>query len=1215
MLLVLAVLFQSVPFSDQIHAETKITQTIYEENNVKWILETTTDDENRMFLSLDTPQTLEELSFSSTFQRMLSTHQVTLKTDCFKDCNIKTLTLPANVTLADGCFNGSVIDCLICPSVTISSKAFQGNDGVSIRKLVFSGDNTTIPSQCFAYHSYLEEVQFTDSSQITVKACAFQDCKKLSRLSADPSVTALTLSFFSFENCTALQQVDLYGDCTLYPRTFGNCAALQDATFHGETTFYPFQQLVPPSTSMICLNMGGAFYQAFDKAYQSDPKQQVKKSITFQGPVNCITEPISETTTAAALTCNQSVIEQCDGLTDVTFEDTATLNSKNFISSCQSLQTIDFQKDATLGTGVFQQCENLDRISFQGSVDLWDAKSSPFTQCTANTISVSSKNKEDHCRLSFADTGTIGKVFLDSPDISGTIAETAQIQTLIFPEENHPIDSSDALKQLKDCQLLSHTIYGYDTSSAGTVRQWSNTQNQNGTFQNIISGLETRYKGTLIGDWFTPDDIKKDQLSVSAYYSYDPAQKRFSVSPDQNEKKGYHLCALPERMKAGTTVPYTVCYAGQTAKSTLSLIQKKVVDLSVTWDKAQISQLVKGQPVSAAAIVSKASLTYNNGEQKTLAPNTLTLRVIEKDNGLSTFVVTTKEAPSLSACYETALRDNHIVNLSAEYTAPGPYYVGDAIKKEDLQLHAVYYYDEDPTVPHTLSCSAISQDTLTHAGANVLTVSCGSLHCNLSIDAIAVKPIAITGTIDPAVTCYARTPSVDPKDITLTITYNNGTKHTTTADDPALSCKLKTLHVTDQTVTIAVVYHDLQSPAIHIPVVPKKISAMQFTTASTTLTAGAILDKRIITGITVHYNDGDCQTYHSTEIDYKNLSLRGPIIRAGQWNELTVTYMGFKTPIQFFGTEEPLSFIHASYLGDGYDRTKPLSVTDLRVDGIYKNGMVKSLSDAFQIQLLSETDKDGAIFAIRYDTYECRIKIPYLVSSNPDAKETQTPDTSPTVFVPSPSPVQVTAPEPTVLLTSSPQPTAQPQPVRLDNLSTSAPPQPTPTQVMHSTITLSDSSSGIVFCKKKYYPIHTSKPISFSIMTTNVTEVTYQLLPKGAKLSPKKWMPFTSSRLFVKKTKKPTILYLIFRDHTGSEHIIHTCGFYIDKKKPTCNISNKSVYPAGFKLKCKDNGKLQSCRLDGTAIPSTYTIRKKGAHTLKLTDRANNQKVIRFSIR
>ncbi len=73
--------------------------------------------------------------------------------------------------------------------------------------------------------------------------------------------------------------------------------------------------------------------------------------------------------------------------------------------------------------------------------------------------------------------------------------------------------------------------------------------------------------------------------------------------------------------------------------------------------------------------------------------------------------------------------------------------------------------------------------------------------------------------------------------------------------------------------------------------------------------------------------------------------------------------------------------------------------------------------------------------------------------------------------------------------------------------------------------------------------------------------------------------------------------------------------FYVDRKKPTTNVKNNKVYKKNIKLKFKDSvSGIKKATLNGKKIKSGKTIKKNGNYTLKLTDKAGNVKVVKFTI-
>lgn len=76
------------------------------------------------------------------------------------------------------------------------------------------------------------------------------------------------------------------------------------------------------------------------------------------------------------------------------------------------------------------------------------------------------------------------------------------------------------------------------------------------------------------------------------------------------------------------------------------------------------------------------------------------------------------------------------------------------------------------------------------------------------------------------------------------------------------------------------------------------------------------------------------------------------------------------------------------------------------------------------------------------------------------------------------------------------------------------------------------------------------------------------------------------------------------------------CTFYIDKKKPTVKgVKNGKTYKKSVKVKCKDNMKLKSVKVNGKKKKTSFTLKKKGKYTIVAQDKAGNKTKVKIKIK
>lgn len=96
----------------------------------------------------------------------------------------------------------------------------------------------------------------------------------------------------------------------------------------------------------------------------------------------------------------------------------------------------------------------------------------------------------------------------------------------------------------------------------------------------------------------------------------------------------------------------------------------------------------------------------------------------------------------------------------------------------------------------------------------------------------------------------------------------------------------------------------------------------------------------------------------------------------------------------------------------------------------------------------------------------------------------------------------------------------------------------------------------------------------------------------------------------VKKNGKHTV---IARDAAGNTS---KCTFYLDKISPTIRgVKNGQTYRKPVKIRCKDNMKLSSVKVNGKKKGSSFTLKKKGNYTITARDKAGNTRKLKIKIK
>lgn len=131
---------------------------------------------------------------------------------------------------------------------------------------------------------------------------------------------------------------------------------------------------------------------------------------------------------------------------------------------------------------------------------------------------------------------------------------------------------------------------------------------------------------------------------------------------------------------------------------------------------------------------------------------------------------------------------------------------------------------------------------------------------------------------------------------------------------------------------------------------------------------------------------------------------------------------------------------------------------------------------------------------------------------------------------------------------------------------------------------------------KKYY-----KTSVFGTATDKTTAVSSITIDKKKS---------SDSYISVSKNGKHTVVAKDLAGNTAK------CIFYIDKKKPAVKgVKNGKTYKKSVKVKCKDNMKLKSVKVNGKKKKASFTLKKKGKYTIIAQDKAGNKTKVKIKIK
>jgi len=547
--------------------------------------------------------------------------------------------------------------------------------------------------------------------------------------------------------------------------------------------------------------------------------------------------------------------------------------------------------------------------------------------------------------------------------------------------------------------------------------------------------------------------------------------------------------------------------------------------------------------------------------------------------------------------------ENEIISISAKLNDDKTYYVGDKIDTSKIVITPKYKYDTESTRNTTVEYNKLSDVTLSKAGENEITVYYNDLKTTMIVFANAVVPTKLYATFDTNYKYYDGQDTIDPKTIAVTIEYNNGSKKS--GADIEYAYDVKEIVKTDNTIQAIVSYQGLET-TIDIPITPKEITSIKASANIASATEGTTLTKTIIDKIELTYNNGKTETLDATTIDYDNLSFNDYVIKANEKNTITVNYAGKSTEITIVGVSNTITTIYAEYIGSGQTVGTQIPVSDVSVHAINSNGQITNITDGVLLENAIPYNVGPNTVTVHYGSFSCTITVTGLPASATTTEPSISPD----------APEKTNTPEPAK--TSQPDTTTAPTGTVTPNSTTVVPTPDTANNapvVTNTSITVTSNNKKIKTATDKTYKVYTNKTVTLTINGVSSSAIKYQVVAKGAKISDTAWKDVVNNKITVSKTEKPSIVYIQYTDANGMIQTIHTNGFTIDKKKATVNVKKNETYKAGKKVTFKDASGIKSAKLDGKKVKSGIKIKKKGMHTLVVTDKAGNKITVKFKIK
>lgn len=344
-----------------------------------------------------------------------------------------------------------------------------------------------------------------------------------------------------------------------------------------------------------------------------------------------------------------------------------------------------------------------------------------------------------------------------------------------------------------------------------------------------------------------------------------------------------------------------------------------------------------------------------------------------------------------------------------------------------------------------------------------------------------------------------------------------------------------------------------------------------------------------------YYNSG-CQKEITSKVQ-----LADTRIFEGE-NEISISYIEgqkeYTTILKVMGEEKRLLGISAVYLGEKQiAEGGKIAEEQIAVTAFYNNDSMEQIDTGFKVLPYRIKEGETAEIIVEYEGKKAEFKV------EGKSKKTQTEEVQ-TVTASAVSSSAVTSNGAVTVGTE-----IKKVPAKKTKPKTTATPVPVTYQCKSSI-----KGVGLFPKNKKKNKIYTKKKGKFTLKTTGIKRIEYQLILRGKKKT-KHWRKVTKNTVLVKKQGEWQ-LYLRFTTLNGKKIEKKTNGFVIDWTAPDVSgVKNGKTYSHTVKLQCKDlvSG-IKKVTLNGKKYRKTVLVTRSGSYKLCVEDKAKNKKQVRFSI-
>ena len=277
----------------------------------------------------------------------------------------------------------------------------------------------------------------------------------------------------------------------------------------------------------------------------------------------------------------------------------------------------------------------------------------------------------------------------------------------------------------------------------------------------VMTGLSVATKPSKTS-YFVGDSLNTSGLTLTATYN-DGSKKTITSG----------FTCTPTKLSTAGTQKITVQYGGKSTSFDVTVSEVVMTGISVATKPSKTSYFV-GDTLNTSGLTLTAS--YNNGAKKTITsgftctPTKLSTASTQK---------ITVQFGGLTTSFDVTVSEVVMTGISvATKPSKTSYFVGDSLNTSGLTLTAIYNNGSKKTITSGFTCTPTKLST---AGIQTITVQYGGKTTSFNVTVTAVQLTGISIATPPNKTTYFMGDILDLTGLTLTASYNDGSKKTITS--------------------------------------------------------------------------------------------------------------------------------------------------------------------------------------------------------------------------------------------------------------------------------------------------------------------------------------------------------------------------------------------------------------------------------------------------